>query len=146
MRYLKGILGKEKKVSYVKIESKFLSQFFSPRYTPRDTSMNSETYHYKRGANQQFSQVCHVFDPSLYSEEDLVYSFDREMLPIVIYCVAEEGEGECEEGRGDEGDGTGGRVDRENMMIIWYKRRKEKSGLKLYDMYLKIEFASAIVS
>ena len=57
--------------------------------------MNSETYHYKRGANQQFSQVCHVFDPSLYPEEDLVYSFDREMLPIVIYCVAEEGEGEC---------------------------------------------------
>ncbi|XP_063880722.1 probable E3 ubiquitin-protein ligase MGRN1 isoform X3 [Scylla paramamosain] len=61
-------------------------------YTPRDPSMNSETYHYKRGANQQFSQVCHVFDPSLYPEEDLVYSFDREMLPIVIYCVAEEGE------------------------------------------------------
>lgn len=56
--------------------------------------MNSETYHYKRGANQQFSQVCHVFDPSLYPEEDLVYSFDREVLPLVIYCVAEEGEGE----------------------------------------------------
>lgn len=61
-------------------------------YTPRDPSMNSETYHYKRGANQQFSQVSHVFDPSLYTEEDLVYSFDREVLPIVIYCVAEEGE------------------------------------------------------
>lgn len=61
-------------------------------YTPRDPSMNSETYHYKRGANQQFSQVCHVFDPSLYPEEDLVYSFDREVLPLVIYCVAEEGE------------------------------------------------------
>ncbi|XP_042223533.1 probable E3 ubiquitin-protein ligase MGRN1 isoform X2 [Homarus americanus] len=61
-------------------------------YTPRDPSMNSETYHYKRGANQQFSQVCHVFDPSLYPEEELLYSFDREVLPIVIYCVAEEGE------------------------------------------------------
>lgn len=61
-------------------------------YTPRDASMNSETYHYKRGANQQFSQVCHVFDPSLYPEEELLYSFDREILPIVIYCVAEEGE------------------------------------------------------
>ncbi|XP_066965179.1 probable E3 ubiquitin-protein ligase MGRN1 isoform X2 [Macrobrachium rosenbergii] len=61
-------------------------------YTPRDPSMNSETYHYKRGANQQFSQACHVFDPSLYPEEDLIYSFDREVIPIVIYCVAEEGE------------------------------------------------------
>ncbi|XP_069180631.1 probable E3 ubiquitin-protein ligase MGRN1 isoform X4 [Procambarus clarkii] len=61
-------------------------------YTPRDPVMNSETYHYKRGANQQFSQVCHVFDPSLYPEEELLYSFDREILPIVIYCVAEEGE------------------------------------------------------
>ncbi|XP_071519962.1 probable E3 ubiquitin-protein ligase MGRN1 isoform X3 [Panulirus ornatus] len=61
-------------------------------YTPRDPSMNSETYHYKRGANQQFSQVCHIFDPSLYPEEELLYSFDREILPIVIYCVAEEGE------------------------------------------------------
>lgn len=63
--------------------------------------MNSETYHYKRGANQQFSQVCHVFDPSLYPEEDLVYSFDREVLPLVIYCVAEEGEGECMESGGN---------------------------------------------
>ncbi|XP_042875127.1 probable E3 ubiquitin-protein ligase MGRN1 isoform X6 [Penaeus japonicus] len=63
-------------------------------YTPRDPNMNSETYHYKRGANQQFSQVCHVFDPSLYPEEDLMYSFDREVMPIVIYCLAEEGEDE----------------------------------------------------
>lgn len=62
-------------------------------YTPRDPSMNSETYHYKRGANQQFSQVCHVFDPSQYPEESLLYSFDREVIPIVIYCLAEEGEG-----------------------------------------------------
>lgn len=65
----------------------------SSSYTPRDPNMNSETYHYKRGANQQFSQVCHVFDPSLYPEEDLMYSFDREVMPIVIYCLAEEGEG-----------------------------------------------------
>ncbi|KAB7505592.1 RING finger protein [Armadillidium nasatum] len=61
-------------------------------YTPRDPSMNSETYHYKRGANQQFSQVCHIFDPSQYPEESLLYSFDREVIPIVIYCLAEEGE------------------------------------------------------
>lgn len=61
-------------------------------YTPRDPSMNSETYHYKRGANQQFSQVSHIFDPSQYPEEDLLYSFDKEVIPCVIYCLAEEGE------------------------------------------------------
>ncbi|CAL4123894.1 unnamed protein product, partial [Meganyctiphanes norvegica] len=61
-------------------------------YTPRDTGMNSETYHYKRGANQQFSQVSHIFEPSQYPEEDLLYSFDKEVIPCVIYCLAEEGE------------------------------------------------------
>ena len=55
--------------------------------------MNSETYHYKKGVNQQFSQVCHKFEPGKYNEEDLVYSFDKEIMPIVIYCVADEGDG-----------------------------------------------------
>ncbi|KAJ9574376.1 hypothetical protein L9F63_025977, partial [Diploptera punctata] len=53
--------------------------------------MNSETYHYKRGANQQFCQVSHVFDPSQYLEEELTYNPDRDCIPIAIHCVAEEG-------------------------------------------------------
>lgn len=61
------------------------------RYTPRDLCMNSETYHYKRGANQQFSQVSHTFDPSQYLEEELTYNPDRDVIPIAIHCVAEEG-------------------------------------------------------
>lgn len=61
-------------------------------YTPRDANMSAETYHYKRGANQQFAQVSHVFDPSQFPEEELNYSFEREIVPIVIQCVAEEGE------------------------------------------------------
>lgn len=40
-------------------------------YTPRDPNMNSETYHYKRGANQQFVQDSHVFNPSLYPEDEV---------------------------------------------------------------------------
>lgn len=60
-------------------------------YIPRDSSMNSETYHYKKGANQLFSQTSHVFDPTLYTEEDLMYNADREIIPIAIHCVAEEG-------------------------------------------------------
>ena len=44
------------------------SQF---RYHPRDPSMNSETYHYKRGANQTFSQSTHILDPSKFPEEEV---------------------------------------------------------------------------
>ena len=40
-------------------------------YHPKDPSMNSETYHYKRGANQVFSQSTHLFVPSKYSEEEV---------------------------------------------------------------------------
>ncbi|XP_071567378.1 E3 ubiquitin ligase Rnf157 [Temnothorax nylanderi] len=60
-------------------------------YIPRDPSMNSETYHYKKGANQLFSQTSHIFDPTLYTEEDLIYNADKEIIPIAIHCVAEEG-------------------------------------------------------
>ncbi|XP_034946247.1 E3 ubiquitin ligase Rnf157 [Chelonus insularis] len=63
-------------------------------YIPRDSSMSSETYHYKKGANQQFIQTSHVFDPSLYNEEDLLYNTDKEIIPIAIHCVAEEGSDE----------------------------------------------------
>ncbi|RWS30952.1 RING finger protein 157-like protein [Leptotrombidium deliense] len=69
-------------------------------YTPRDPSRNSETYFFKKGANQQFSQCSHVFDPSIYDEDDLMYrAFDEQgnfdvtvSFPIVIQCVAQEGE------------------------------------------------------
>lgn len=54
----------------------------------RDPSMTSEVYHYKRGSNQQFIQPLHIFDPSLYSTEDLTYAFNKEVIPIAIHCVA----------------------------------------------------------
>ncbi|XP_043516432.1 E3 ubiquitin ligase Rnf157 isoform X1 [Frieseomelitta varia] len=63
-------------------------------YIPRDPSMNSETYYYKKGANQLFSQTSHTFDPTAYSKEDLLYNADREIIPIAIHCVAEEGSDE----------------------------------------------------
>lgn len=49
--------------------------------------MNSETYHYKKGANQLFSQTSHIFDPTLYTEEDLMYNADREVLVRHILCI-----------------------------------------------------------
>ncbi|CAL1282629.1 unnamed protein product [Larinioides sclopetarius] len=61
-------------------------------YTPQDASLNSETYHYKKGINQQFSQESHIFDPSKYSEEMLNFRYDSEVIPVLIQCIAEEGD------------------------------------------------------
>ena len=69
-------------------------------YTPRDAALSSDTYHYKTGANQLFSQSSHLFNPSIFSDEELIYrSIDEKgefdgsaLLPVVIQCVAEEGE------------------------------------------------------
>ncbi|XP_014210930.1 E3 ubiquitin ligase RNF157 [Copidosoma floridanum] len=63
-------------------------------YIPKDPVMNSDTYYYKKGANQLFSQTSHVFDPSQYSDEELSYNTDKEIIPIAIHCVAEEGSDE----------------------------------------------------
>lgn len=49
--------------------------------------MNSETYHYKKGANQLFSQTSHIFDPTLYTEEDLMYNADREVFIYTIFFL-----------------------------------------------------------
>jgi len=59
-------------------------------YNPKDATMNSETYHYKRGANQTFSQTTHIIDPSKFSEEEWQYNPDKEMIPVVIHCVVED--------------------------------------------------------
>lgn len=60
-------------------------------YVPKDPLLCSETFHYKKGANQQFCQPTHSFNPAKYSEEELLYDVDREIIPIVVHCVAEEG-------------------------------------------------------
>ncbi|CAB4070042.1 E3 ubiquitin ligase Rnf157,E3 ubiquitin-protein ligase MGRN1,Probable E3 ubiquitin-protein ligase MGRN1,E3 ubiquitin ligase RNF157 [Lepeophtheirus salmonis] len=57
----------------------------------------SETYHYKRGAAQRFSQPSYSFEPDNYTEEELTmvnpdFSINFDLLPIVIHCVSEEGE------------------------------------------------------
>ena len=46
--------------------------------------MNSETYYYKKGANQLFSQTSHIFDPTCYNEDELSYNTDRE---VHIFCI-----------------------------------------------------------
>lgn len=60
-------------------------------YIPRDPSLTSETYHCKRGVNQLFSQTSHIFNPNLFSNEDLSFCSDRDVFPVAIHCVVEEG-------------------------------------------------------
>lgn len=57
-------------------------------YASREASLTSETYHYKKGINQVFSQPNHTFCPSQFSDEDL--SFIEKEIPIAIHCVVQD--------------------------------------------------------
>ncbi|CAH0554419.1 unnamed protein product [Brassicogethes aeneus] len=59
-------------------------------YVSREPTLTSETFHFKRGANQQFSQPSHIFNPAKYYNDELLYDVDKEVIPIAIHCVAEE--------------------------------------------------------
>ncbi|KFP05418.1 RING finger protein 157, partial [Calypte anna] len=61
-------------------------------YIPRDSSLQSETVHYKRGVCQQFCVPSHTVDPSEWSEEELGFDLDREVYPMVVQAVVDEGE------------------------------------------------------
>lgn len=42
-----------------------------------------------------FVQNEHVFDPSLYSDDELLYNIEKDTIPVAIQCIALEGlEGE----------------------------------------------------
>lgn len=57
----------------------------------REPSLTSETFHCSSGVNQLFSQTSHVFRPHQFADDDLYYHADRDVLPVVIHCVVEEG-------------------------------------------------------
>jgi hypothetical protein len=59
-------------------------------YVPRDTATTSETFHFQKGPNQVFSQPLHIFQPSKYSDDDLLYSIEKDIYPIAIHCVIDE--------------------------------------------------------
>ncbi|XP_033923382.1 E3 ubiquitin ligase RNF157 isoform X1 [Melopsittacus undulatus] len=61
-------------------------------YIPRDSSLQSETVHYKRGVCQQFCVPSHTIDPSEWSEDELGFDLDREVYPMVVQAVVDEGE------------------------------------------------------
>lgn len=57
-------------------------------YASREATLTSETYHFKKGINQLFSQPNHTFNPAAYSDEEL--SFNDKEIPIAIHCVVED--------------------------------------------------------
>lgn len=61
-------------------------------YTSREPALTSETFHYKRGASQLFQQSSYVIDPSKFSEDELQYNQDKDEIPVVIQCIAEDEE------------------------------------------------------
>ncbi|XP_053707466.1 E3 ubiquitin-protein ligase MGRN1b isoform X4 [Synchiropus splendidus] len=61
-------------------------------YSPKEASLASETVHYKRGVNQQFSMPSFKIDFSEWKEEDLNFDLDRGMFPMVIQAVVDEGD------------------------------------------------------
>ncbi|KAL4240040.1 hypothetical protein ACF0H5_000835 [Mactra antiquata] len=62
-------------------------------YQSRDPSLSSETFHYKRGAGHVFQQSSYIIDPSAFSEEELQYCPDKDEMPMVILCTAEDDDG-----------------------------------------------------
>ncbi|KAM9004728.1 E3 ubiquitin ligase RNF157 isoform X1 [Sarcophilus harrisii] len=61
-------------------------------YIPKDTSLQSETVYYKRGVCQQFCLPSHAVDPSEWAEEELGFDLDREVYPMVVHAVVDEGD------------------------------------------------------
>ncbi|KAF6025078.1 RNF157 [Bugula neritina] len=58
-------------------------------YAPREVSLSSDSFSYKQGANQTFSQPTHVIKPSDFSQEQWSYSVEKDEIPIVIHCTVE---------------------------------------------------------
>nr|XP_058904057.1 E3 ubiquitin ligase RNF157 isoform X2 [Kogia breviceps] len=61
-------------------------------YIPKDESLQSETVRYKRGLCQQFCVPSHTVDPSEWAEEELGFDLDREVYPLVVHAVVDEGD------------------------------------------------------
>ncbi|XP_055971413.1 E3 ubiquitin ligase RNF157 [Sorex fumeus] len=61
-------------------------------YIPKDGGLQSETVHYKRGVCQQFCLPSHTVDPSQWAEEELGFDLDREVYPLVVHAVVDEGD------------------------------------------------------
>ncbi|MGH0133708.1 UNVERIFIED_CONTAM: hypothetical protein FKN15_053296 [Acipenser sinensis] len=64
-----------------------------PTYIPQDNAVQSETVHFKRGVCQQFCLPSHTVNLSEWSEEALMFDMDKDVYPMVVQAVVDEGEG-----------------------------------------------------
>ncbi|XP_017558130.1 E3 ubiquitin ligase RNF157 isoform X1 [Pygocentrus nattereri] len=63
-----------------------------PIYLPQDSSLQSETVHFKRGVCQQFCLPSHSVNLSEWSDEELLFDMDKEIFPMVVQAVVDEGD------------------------------------------------------
>ncbi|XP_061564791.1 E3 ubiquitin ligase RNF157 isoform X1 [Cololabis saira] len=63
-----------------------------PVYLPQDSSLQSETVHFKRGVSQQFCLPSHTVNLSEWADEELLFDMDKEVFPMVVQAVVDEGE------------------------------------------------------
>ncbi|XP_069066582.1 E3 ubiquitin-protein ligase MGRN1 isoform X1 [Pleurodeles waltl] len=61
-------------------------------YSTKNPAMQSETVHYKRGVNQQFSLPAFKIDFTEWKDDELNYDLDRGVFPIVIQAIVDEGD------------------------------------------------------
>lgn len=60
-------------------------------YQPKDSAeLASEIFRYEKGASQTFTQPSHIFCPNNHADDDMQYSGDKDIYPIVIHCVIDE--------------------------------------------------------
>ncbi|XP_071400731.1 E3 ubiquitin ligase RNF157 isoform X2 [Centroberyx affinis] len=63
-----------------------------PIYLPQDSSLQSETVHFKRGVCQQFCLPSHSVNLSEWADDELLFDMDKEVFPMVVQAVVDEGE------------------------------------------------------
>uniref|UniRef100_A0A8C2INW8 E3 ubiquitin-protein ligase n=1 Tax=Cyprinus carpio TaxID=7962 RepID=A0A8C2INW8_CYPCA len=63
-----------------------------PIYLPQDSSLQSETVHFKRGVCQQFCLPSHYVNLSEWADEELSFDMDKDIYPMVVQAVVDEGD------------------------------------------------------
>ncbi|XP_073774023.1 probable E3 ubiquitin-protein ligase MGRN1 isoform X1 [Danio rerio] len=61
-------------------------------YSAKSPSMVSETVHYKRGINQQFSLPSFKIDFTKWKPEELNFDLDKGVFPLVVQAIVDDGD------------------------------------------------------
>uniref|UniRef100_A0A8C1WTK4 E3 ubiquitin-protein ligase n=1 Tax=Cyprinus carpio TaxID=7962 RepID=A0A8C1WTK4_CYPCA len=69
-----------------------IEEFHNGVYLPQDSSLQSETVHFKRGVCQQFCLPSHYVNLSEWADEELLFDMDKDIYPMVIQAVVDEGD------------------------------------------------------